>query len=243
MTAQREWFEKNFYKTLGVDEDASDKEITKAYRKLARDLHPDKNPGDEAAEERFKEVSAAYDVLGDEAKRKEYDEIRRLGPMGRAFGGAGGFPGAGGRGAGRSFDVGDLSDLLGGLFGSGGGSPAGRYSTGGPRKGADLTAPLTISFAEAVSGVTTSVHLTSDGACTTCFGSGAAPGTQPDVCGQCGGRGVLDDNQGLFSLSQPCDRCGGRGAGRYSTDDHCSARGRGHRRHSHAWPARAVGDR
>ncbi|MBT8240063.1 MAG: molecular chaperone DnaJ, partial [Acidimicrobiia bacterium] len=169
------------------------------------------NKGDVKSEARFKEVSGAYDVVGDEQKRKEYDEVRRLGPMAGAFGG-GGFPGGGNRGAGRSFDVGDLSDLLGGIFGGGGGtSSAGHTRTGGPRKGADLAATLNLSFSDAVSGVTTSVHLSSDGACTTCFGSGAAPGTQPDVCGKCGGRGVLDDNQGLFSLSQPCDRCGGRG--------------------------------
>jgi molecular chaperone DnaJ len=111
---QREWFEKDFYKVLGVAENASDKDITKAYRKLARELHPDKNPGDTAAEERFKEVSAAYDVVGDEEKRKRYDEVRRLGPM------AGGFGGGSGPGG---FNVGfdDLSDLLGGFFGRGGG--------------------------------------------------------------------------------------------------------------------------
>ena len=112
---QREWFEKDFYKVLGVAEDASDKDITKAYRKLARELHPDKNPGDTAAEERFKDVSAAYDVVGDEEKRKRYDEVRRLGPMAGSFGGGGSGPGG--------FNVGfdDLSGLLGGFFGRGGG--------------------------------------------------------------------------------------------------------------------------
>jgi molecular chaperone DnaJ len=211
MAPNSEWFEKDYYKALGVASDASAKEIKKAYRALASRYHPDKNKGDPKSEARFKEISSAYDVVGDEEKRKEYDEVRRLGPMAGAFGG-GGFSGGGNRGAGRSFDVGDLSDLLGGIFGGGGGAgSAGRQRTGGPRKGPDLAATLNLSFSDAVSGVTTSVHLTSDGACTTCFGSGAAPGTQPDICGKCGGRGVLDDNQGLFSLSQPCDRCGGRG--------------------------------
>ncbi len=212
MAPSSEWFEKDYYKVLGVSSDASAKDLKKAYRKLASEYHPDKNKGDSKSEERFKEISAAYDVVGDEKKRKEYDEVRRMGPMAGAFSG-GGFPGGGGnRGDSRSFDVGDLSDLLGGIFSGGGGASApGRSRAGGPRKGGDLSATLNLSFADAVSGVTTSVHLTSDGACTTCFGSGAAPGTQPDICGKCQGRGVLDDNQGLFSLSQACDRCAGRG--------------------------------
>ncbi len=213
MAPNNEWFEKDYYKVLGVASDVDQKDIKKAYRKLASQFHPDKNKGDASAEERFKEISAAYDVVGDESKRSEYDDVRRMGPIGRNIGG-GGFPGGGGnRGAGRSFDVGDLSDLLGGIFGGGGGgrNPTSANRPGGPRKGSDLAAKLTLSFADAVSGVTTSVHLTSDGACTTCFGSGAAPGTQPDVCRRCDGRGVLSDDQGLFGLSQPCDLCGGRG--------------------------------
>ncbi len=212
MAPSSEWFEKDYYKVLGVASNADAKDIKKAYRKLASQYHPDKNKGDAKSEERFKEISGAYDVVGDEKKRKEYDEVRQMGPMAGAFSG-GGFAGGGdNRGASRSFDVGDLSDLLGGIFGGGGGaSTPGRARAGGPRKGGDLSATLNLSFTDAVSGVTTSVHLTSDGACTTCFGSGAAPGTQPDICGKCNGRGVLDDNQGLFSLSQPCDRCGGRG--------------------------------
>jgi len=216
MAPNNEWFEKDYYKVLGVASDADHTTIKKAYRKLASQFHPDKNTGDAKAEARFKEISAAYDVVGDEAKRKEYDEVRRLGPMGRAFGGsggAGGFPGApgGNRGASRSFDVGDLSDLLGGIFGGGAPKTGSTNRPGGPRKGSDLSASLTLSFADAVTGVTTSVHLTADGACTTCFGSGAAPGTTPDVCTRCEGRGVMSDNQGLFGLSQPCDLCGGRG--------------------------------
>ena len=206
MAAQREWYEKDYYKVLGVADDAVPKDITKAYRKLARESHPDTHPGDDAAEERFKEISAAYDVLGDEAKRKEYDEVRRLGPMaGGQFGPAGG-PG------GYNFNVGadGLGDLLGQMFNRGrrgGGSSA----SAAPQRGADVDARLTLDFADAVRGITTTLHLTSDAQCSTCTGSGAKPGTQPRVCSQCGGRGVIDDNQGFFSFSSPCRGCGGAG--------------------------------
>jgi molecular chaperone DnaJ len=206
VAAQREWFEKDYYRVLGVSETATAKEITKAYRTLARASHPDTHPGDAAAEERFKEISAAYDVLGDEAKRKEYDEVRRLGPMG-------GFrPGPGGAGGGTSFNVGadGLGDLLGQMFGRGrrgGGASAG----GGPQRGADVEATLTLDFADAVRGLTTTLYLTTDAQCGTCDGSGAKPGTSPNVCSRCGGRGVIDDNQGFFSFSSPCSACGGRG--------------------------------
>lgn len=210
MAAQREWYEKDYYKVLGVNDDASAKDITKAYRKLARESHPDTHPGDSAAEERFKEVSAAYDVLGDDEKRKEYDEVRRLGPVG---GFPGGFPGGGPGGPGGfNFNVsGDgLGDILGQMFGRGrrGG---GASASAGPQRGADLEATLTLDFADAATGLTTTLHLTSDAQCSTCHGSGAKPGTQPVVCSQCGGRGVIDDNQGLFSFSTPCRVCGGRG--------------------------------
>jgi molecular chaperone DnaJ len=206
VAAQREWFEKDYYKVLGVAEDATAKDITKAYRKLARQLHPDQNPGDDVAEERFKEVSSAYDVLGDETKRKEYDEVRRLGPIG---GGMGGGPG------GFTFNVGDMQggigDLLGQMFGRGGGR-GGRAASGvGPQRGADVGAELTLDFADAVGGLTTTLYLTSDAQCSTCHGSGAKPGTTPKVCSQCGGRGVVDDNQGMFSFSSPCRACQGRG--------------------------------
>ncbi len=205
MPPQHEWIEKDFYKVLGVTSDASEKDITKAYRKLAREFHPDKNPGDTKAEERFKEISAAYDVISDSTKRAEYDELRRLGPAaaGRGFGGGQQNPGAG------AFDVGDLGDILGGLFGNRSRPPGG--GSGGPVKGSDLEAELHLSFEDALAGITTSVHLTSEAPCGTCHGSGAKPGTVPSTCGQCAGRGVLDDNQGLFSFSQPCPACGGRG--------------------------------
>ncbi len=210
--SQHDWLEKDFYKTLGVSDSASEKDLTKAYRKLARKYHPDANPNDTSAEEKFKEVSEAYDVLGDADRRKEYDELRKYG----ARGGFGGSPfGAGGQtpgGGGFSFDTGNLSDILGDLFGGGGRRGGGGPGPGtGPRKGDDLEADLNLSFDEAVKGVTTSVHLTSDAACGTCKGSGSAPGSTPERCPQCEGRGVLDDDQGFFSLSQPCPRCSGRG--------------------------------
>jgi molecular chaperone DnaJ len=212
VTAQREWFEKDYYKTLGVEKGATAKEITKAYRKLARDLHPDKNPGDAAAEEKFKDVAAAYDVLGDEAKRKEYDEVRAMGPM--AGMGGRGAPGAGG----FTFNVedmggGGLGDLFGNMFGRGGaGRGRGGAASGvGPRRGSDITAQLTVSFEDAARGITTTLYLTTDAQCSTCHGSGAKPGTSPVMCSACGGRGVVDDNQGMFSFSTPCRVCGGQG--------------------------------
>jgi molecular chaperone DnaJ len=154
MDTQREWLEKDYYAVLGVDSKASAKEISKAYRTLARKYHPDTNQGDLKAEERFKEISAANDVIGDEKTRKRYDEFRRLG--------GGGFGGYNPRGAGDAGDLGDLSDLLGGLFG-GGAARGGRGFGGfGPMPGMDLQARLTLSFEEAVRGVTKTVRLTSD---------------------------------------------------------------------------------
>jgi molecular chaperone DnaJ len=203
MTAQREWFEKDYYRVLGVSDTATAKEIKSAYRKLSRKYHPDANAGDAAAEERFKEISAAYDVVGDAERRKEYDEVRRMGPA------AAGFPGGGGGTSFRFDDLGDIGDVLGGLFGR---ARRGRGATStGPHRGADLETDLHLAFLDAVQGVTTSVHLTSEATCATCSGSGARPGTAPRRCARCEGRGILDDNQGLFSFSQPCPVCAGRG--------------------------------
>jgi len=225
MAPQREWFEKDYYRVLGVSENASAKEIKSAYRKLSRQYHPDTNAGDKAAEERFKEVSAAYDVVGDTDKRKEYDEVRKLGPMGGMFGS----PGAGAPGGGFRFqDVGDLGDVLGGLFGRGrrgGGGATGPGRGTGPHRGQDLEAELHLDFDDAVRGLTTTIHLTSEATCSTCHGTGAKPGTTPRPCPQCNGRGVLDDNQGFFSFSQPCPECAGRG---FLIDDPCpTCRGSG----------------
>lgn len=223
MAPQREWFEKDYYRVLGVSDTASQKDITRAYRKLARQHHPDANPGDKSAEERFKEVSAAYDVVGDEVKRKEYDEVRRLGPMGGMFGGGAGQPG------GFSFTTegaGDLGDLFSTIFSRGRGRGRQAPSRGmGPQRGADLEAELQLSFEGAAKGVTTSVNLTSDVPCSTCHGTGARPGTAPRVCDRCGGRGVLDENQGFFSFSTPCPVCAGSGT---VVDDPCpTCRGSG----------------
>lgn len=220
MNPQREWFEKDYYKALGVSESATTKEITSAYRKLAKKFHPDANPG---SEDRFKEISAAYDVLGDAEKRKEYDQVRRMGPMVQGPGG----PGATGGPGGFNFQVNDLGDLLGGLFGRGRGtrSPGGA----GPQRGDDLEAELHLSFHDAAEGITTSVNLISDVACSTCGGSGAAPGTSPKQCPTCHGRGLIDDNQGLFSFSQPCPACGGRGSIIERACPTCRGRGVEHR--------------
>jgi molecular chaperone DnaJ len=207
MAPQREWFEKDYYKALGVSDTAPEKEITRAYRKLAKQFHPDANPG---AEDRFKEISAAYEVLGDAAKRKEYDEVRRLGPVGNPFSGGSPF-GGGGQGFTTSFRVDDLNDLLGGIFNRSGGRAGRARNAAGPRRGEDLEAELHLSFLDAVSGITTTVNVTSDVACSACGGTGAAPGTSPVICPTCGGRGVTDDNQGLFSFSQACRECGGTG--------------------------------
>ena len=201
MAPQREWFEKDYYKTLGVPSTATAKEITSAYRKLAKKHHPDTNPGDD---ELFKEISAAYDVLGDADKRKEYDEVRTLGPAAAGGFGGGGFPG--GNGGIRVEGAGDLGDLFGGLFGRGR-----RNQTAGPQRGSDVETELHLTFEDAVRGVTTSVNVTTDARCHTCSGSGSAPGTRPDTCPRCGGTGSLQDNQGMFSLSQICPQCSGRG--------------------------------
>jgi len=220
---QREWFEKDYYKTLGVPSSATAKEITSAYRKLAKKHHPDTNPG---GEETFKEITAAYDVLGDAERRKEYDEVRTMGPAA----GAGGFPGGyGGGGTYRVEDMGDLGDLFGGLFGRG---RRGGGGAAGPQRGSDVEAELHLSFEDAVHGVTTSVNLTTDARCHTCAGSGSAPGTRPAPCPVCGGSGSLQDNQGLFSLSQICPQCSGRGTVVTNPCPTCGGSGVGHRNRS-----------
>jgi molecular chaperone DnaJ len=208
---RREWFEKDYYATLGVPKNAGQADIKKAYRKLAQQHHPDANAGDPKAEERFKEISAAYDVLGDEEKRKAYDRAREMGAAGF---GAGGFPGAGGGYGGYPggvrFETGDvdLEDLLGGMFGGVGGSSRRRTRQ---RRGADLETDVSLSFDDAMAGVTVPVTLTGPAPCPTCRGSGAAPGTQPVTCPTCGGAGQVAVNQGLFSMAQTCPECQGSG--------------------------------
>jgi molecular chaperone DnaJ len=151
-------------------------------------------------------------VLGDADKRKEYDEVRRLGPMAGGFGPGGAGPFGGGGTTFRVDDLGDIGDLFGGLFGGGGGRRGARGSRGsGPQRGADLETELHLSFEDAVHGVTTSVNITSEAACSVCHGSGATPGSSITTCPTCGGAGVTTDNQGLFGFSAPCTTCGGRG--------------------------------
>lgn len=232
MAPQREWFEKDYYAELGVSEGADDKAITSAYRDLAKQYHPDRNRGDTKAEEQFKAVSGAYDVLGDGDKRKEYDEVRRMvasgigpdGPgMGRGGFGPGGFQNS-------QFDVGDaggLGDILGGLFG--GGRGGGRSRRGGaarqPRRGDDLETELHLDFLDAVHGITTAVSFTSDAVCSECHGSGAKPGTFPQGCPTCAGSGSVAVDQGPFSFSEVCPTCGGSGS--IITDKCRTCKGRG----------------
>jgi len=235
---QREWFEKDYYAVLGVSSSATDKEITRAYRKLAKEFHPDANAGDKDAEERFKEISAAHDVLGDATKRKEYDHVRDMVASGGGNFGGGGFGGPGGFGGGfggpggfqnvrfEDGDAGGLGDLLGNLFGGRGGR-GGRGARGpaGPTHGADIEAGLHLDFLDAVHGITTSVNVTSEAPCSVCGGTGAEPGTLPDVCTTCGGSGAVAVDQGPFSFSQVCPTCGGRGAVVKHKCKHCKGRG------------------
>jgi molecular chaperone DnaJ len=215
MAPQREWFEKDYYAVLGVEPGASDREIQRAYRQLAKANHPDANAGDTAAEERFKEISAANDVLGDADKRKEYDQVREMVASGVGPGGFGGAPGGFGPGfEGATFhfdDGGGLGDLLGNLFGGRAGARTRGRAPTGPVRGADLETELHLDFGDAVHGVTTTVGVTSDATCSVCGGSGAKPGTFPETCATCGGTGAVAVDQGPFSFSQVCPTCGGRG--------------------------------
>ncbi len=201
---------KDPYKVLGVDRKASQDEIKKAYRKLARQLHPDRNPGDKTAEERFKEVGQAHDILGDPDKRKQYD---RGGPSAfNPFGGGGAGNSGGGGPAGTFTDAGGFSDILSNLFGGGGGAGGGRAQRPRTERGRDLEAAVTISFTQAVEGAQISISVPTSSLCGTCHGTGAKAGTSPKVCPRCQGRGVESQGQGLFSISQPCSQCGGSGA-------------------------------
>jgi molecular chaperone DnaJ len=194
----------DYYKTLGVDKKATAEDIKKAYRKLARQYHPDRNPDDKNAEARFKEISQAHDVLGDPDKRKQYDS--GSGPFTTGAGADGGFGGFGN----FDFDASSMGDILSNLFG---GSAGGRRVRTKPRaeKGADLEAQVSISFDQAVSGAQVPLQVPMHTTCETCRGTGAKPGTTPIVCPRCEGRGIETQGQGMFSISQPCSRCGGAG--------------------------------
>lgn len=205
-----DWASKDFYKTLGVKKDATAADIKKAYRALARTHHPDSNPNNKQAEERFKEVSEAYSVLSSADKRKEYDEQRTL--FGQFAGGfrqdGGGSGGAGGGGGANDFDI---SDLLGGIFGGARGGRA-RPRAAQPRRGGDVETEATITFEQSVEGATLPLRMTSDEACPTCNGTGARPGTVPKVCSKCQGSGMQTGaSGGLFAMTEPCEQCRGRG--------------------------------
>jgi molecular chaperone DnaJ len=204
----------DYYKTLGVGKNASDEEIKKAYRKLARQYHPDTNQGDKKAEERFKEISQAHDVLSDPEKRKAYDRGGMFGGFGQTAGG--GFdPGA---------FTGGFSDILSNLFGGGGGGAADPRATGAGRarpraqRGRDLETEVSLSFEQAVNGAQVPLAVPTSAPCPTCHGSGAKPGTSPRVCPVCNGRGLESQSQGIFSMSQPCSNCHGSGT---VIDDPC----------------------
>jgi len=217
----KDWLEKDFYAALGVAKDADAAAIKKAYRKLAVKLHPDKNPGDAAAEAKFKEVSEAYDVLSDPAKRKEYDEARALFSSGRFPGGGGTYTSTGSYPpGGATFDINDLfaqtggaganaglGDLFGGLFGGG----QRRARTTSPSRGQDANADVTLTFDEAMRGETLPLQLSGPATCRTCGGNGAKPGTSPRQCPTCNGSGFVSHNQGHFSFSEPCRDCKGTG--------------------------------
>ena len=217
----KDFLEKDYYKALGVSKGASAEEIKKSYRKLARKYHPDANKGDSASEERFKEISEAYNVLSDQKRRAEYDEARSLFGTGgaRMPGGAGGQFG--------TFDLGDifgstgsggrLGDLLGGMFGGGRTTQQAR-----PRRGTDVETEASLSFSDAIDGATVSLRLTDEGPCKACRGTGAKAGTVPKVCPTCEGTGQSSRDLGSFAFSEPCTTCRGRGL---VVDDPCTVCG------------------
>ena len=200
---------RDYYEVLGVQKGASEEEIKKAYKKMARKYHPDLNPGDKDAEEKFKEVNEAYEVLSDSEKKARYDQ----------FGFAGVDPnfgaGGGGYGGGAGFDFGDLGDIFGSFFGGGFGGGQTRRNPNAPQRGESIRMNLTISFEEAAFGCEKELTVDRYESCETCRGSGAAPGTSPETCPDCGGSGVVQTRRqtpmGVFASTAPCSRCGGRG--------------------------------
>lgn len=214
----KDWIEKDYYKILGVSKSASKDEVRKAFRKIARENHPDQNPGDKAAEARFKEASEANSVLSNDDKRKEYDEARSLfGSGGVRFGRPGTTPGGGGfddlfRNAGGGAGAGGLGDLFGNLFSGGDAGGTRRTTQRGPRRGADIESEVRITFEQAVEGATVAMRFPSDKPCAACRGTGAKAGTLPKVCVTCEGSGMQSSQVGgVFSMSEPCRDCLGRG--------------------------------
>ncbi len=199
----------DFYKILGVDKNASDVELKKAYRKQAMKYHPDRNPGDKEAEKKFKEISEAYDILKDPQKRQAYDQFGKDAFTQGGGGGAGGFGGFGGGGF-EGFGSGDFSDMFEDLFGDvfGGGA---RGGPGGAARGADLRYNLSVSLDDAFAGKSVQVKIPTAVNCDTCKGTGAKKGSAPTTCGTCGGRGAVRVTQGFFSMSRTCPACNGQG--------------------------------
>ena len=235
-SSHADWANKDFYKVLGVAKDADHAAIKKAYRKLSKQYHPDSKPGDKAAEAKFKEVAEAYGVVGAEAKRKEYDELRAA-VAGGGFPG-GGFPGGFNPGQGGGAGGFDFSDLLGGLFGDRGGHGAGaRARAQRPVRGADLEATTTIDFVEALEGTTVSMRLASDAPCQTCKGTGGKPGTRPHICPTCEGAGMVLKSMGGFATQETCPQCHGRQLVYDDPCPVCHGSGRGQERAAHP-PAR-----
>ncbi|MEC5399823.1 molecular chaperone DnaJ [Uliginosibacterium sp. H1] len=194
---------RDYYEVLGVNRDASDDDIKKAYRKLAMKFHPDRNPDSKEAEDKFKEVKEAYEMLSDDQKRAAYDR----------YGHAGVDPNAGGHGGPGGADFGDFAGAFGGIFDEIFGGRAGGGGGGGQRvyRGADLRYNMEISLEEAARGVEKTIRIPVMEECETCHGSGAKPGTQPKTCGTCGGRGQVRIQQGFFSIQQTCPKCQGSG--------------------------------
>lgn len=227
----KDWLEKDYYKVLGVSKDAKPEDIKRAFRKLARENHPDQNAGDKDAEKRFKEISEANAILSDPDKRKEYDEARSL------FGGGGGFrfPRGGNTAGPSSMDdlfrhsasgqEGSFSDLFGNLFGQ---QAPRRASTRGPRRGSDIEGEVTIDFNQAVEGETVGIQMVSDAPCEVCHGTGARAGSMPHVCPTCQGSGMTTSTSGgVFAVSEPCRECRGRGLVVDDPCPECGGSGRG----------------
>ena len=222
MAMQQEWANKDYYGDLGVSSSAPAADIKKAYRRLARENHPDSHPGDTAAEEKFKRIAEAYDVVGDEEKRKEYDQLKSMIGSGGRFGGGSGFPG-GFRSTQTDFNIDDLSDIFGGAAGQAGDGGLGDilggfFNRGGgaggrnarPSRGADVETEITIDFREAAKGTTFPVELTGEAPCTDCHGSGSRTG-KTTTCPVCSGSGYVRENSGAFGMARPCTNCGGTG--------------------------------
>ena len=231
----KDYLEKDYYKALGVPKDAKPEEIKKAYRKLARQFHPDANKGDVGSEDRFKEISEAYDVLSDAQRRKEYDDARTLFGSGGGLGGfrtTGGRPTTGGTaGSNVTFDFGDLfgtggvngglGDVLGGLFNRGG-----RPGPAAPRRGADVESEVTLNFSDATEGLTVPLRMTSEQPCPVCRGTGGRNGSLPHTCPTCQGTGSTSRNAGAFGFAEPCRDCKGRGLVVDDPCPECSGSGR-----------------